>query len=94
MANKSKGCFTNRDGPGPANYSINLAHKIKGGIIANRYKEGSSRKSSLDPGPGAYKANYQTTTKGMPKTVFCRAQRDKNTFYSTANKFNPGPGSY
>lgn len=38
MASKSKGCFTNRDGPGPANYDIrNSLYKIKGGIISQKH---------------------------------------------------------
>ena len=46
------------------------------------------------PGPGQYNGNYKTITRNAPQPIFGSAGRDKNTFYDTGSKFNPGPGAY
>ena len=52
-------------------------------------------KSQLDiPGPGNYNSNFKVVTRNQPNSFIGTANRDKNTFYDTGAKFNPGPGAY
>ena len=46
------------------------------------------------PGPGHYEDKYQAKVKNAPTMVFGSANRDKNTFYDSMVKLNPGPGQY
>lgn len=46
------------------------------------------------PGPGAYSGDYKTIAKNAPYSVFGSSGRNKNSFYDTNSKYNPGPGTY
>jgi hypothetical protein len=91
IASKGKGCFTNRDGPGPGTYDKKtLFARIRGAASFGRYKRiGTDKDDPLSktareiPGPGAYRSSLRVTTRNEPRPIFGSASRDQNTFYTT-----------
>lgn len=103
MGSKTGGSITSRDGPGPGAYSNKTVFSAIAGPATfgsnsrfkGLYSSGDGSKSmSQMPGPGAYEDKYKTKTRNAPASVFGSANRDKNTFYDSMAKFNPGPGTY
>lgn len=104
MGTKTGGSITSRDGPGPGAYGIKTVFSAITGPATfgshKRFKglyqtggDGSKSMSQI-PGPGAYEDKYKAKTRNAPNSVFGSANRDKNTFYDSMAKFNPGPGAY
>ncbi len=103
MGKKISGSITSRDGPGPGSYQTkSLFNQMKGPVSF-----GNNRRFNLDangnlitksmqeiPGPGAYQGDYKVVTKSDPQPIFGSSNRDKNTFYDTQVRYNPGPGAY